>query len=183
MLENAGIPFIREPANIDEHKIKTEERSKGSSGKQTALALAEAKARHLSAHRPDAVVVGADQILECEGDWFDKPVDRTEALQTLRKLRDRTHLLISAVAVMRDGLCLWRHVDTACLTMRPFTDEFLRHYLDETDDGILASVGAYRIEGMGIQLFSHIEGDHFTILGMPLLPLLDFLRRDRLLEG
>jgi septum formation protein len=121
--------------------------------------------------------------LECQGDWFDKPADRTEALQTLRKLRNRTHRLVSAVAATRDGLCLWRHVDRARLTMRPFTDEFLHHYLDETGDEVLASVGAYRIEGMGIQLFAHIEGDHFTILGMPLLPLLGFLRRDQLLAG
>jgi septum formation protein len=183
MLEKAGISFIREPANINEHKIKEQQRTQGSSGEQTALTLAEAKARHVSIRRPGDLVIGADQILECQGDWFDKPADRTEALQTLRKLRNRTHLLVSAVAATRDGLCLWRHVERARLTMRPFTDEFLRHYLDESGDEILASVGAYRIEGMGIHLFSHIEGDHFTILGMPLLPLLDFLRRDHLLAG
>ena len=181
MLEKAGISFIREPANIDENEIKQEHQSRGSSDEQTALALAETKARHVSMRRRGDLVIGADQILECQGDWLRKPADRKEALQTLRKLRNRTHLLVSAVAATRDGICLWRHVDRARLTMRPFTDEFLRLYLNETGDEVLASVGAYRIEGLGIQLFSQIEGDHFTILGMPLLPLLDFLRRDHLL--
>lgn len=183
MLEKAGISFIHEPANIDENTIKEEGRSKGYSGKQTALALAEEKARHVSLKRPDALVIGSDQILECQGYWFDKPTSRVEAFETLQKLRDRSHTLISAVVVTRDDTCFWRFVDTARLTMRPFSDEFLRRYLDKADDGILESVGAYRIEGMGIQLFSHIEGDHFTILGMPLLPLLEFLRGDRILES
>lgn len=183
MLEKAGVSFTCVPADIDENMMKAEGRSQGSSGEQTALALSEDKARHISSSRSGSLVIGSDQILECEGQWFDKPANRTEAARTLRALRDRSHVLISAVTVTRDDMCLWRYVDTARLTMRPFSDEFLRHYLDKAGDGILASVGAYRIEGMGIQLFSHIEGDHFTILGMPLLPLLEFLRQNHVIEN
>ena len=183
MLRRAGVRFVVEPANIDESKVKDEQRYRGSSSEETALALAVAKARHMSTRQPGAFVIGADQILECEGEWFSKPANRQEASQTLKKLRDRTHNLVSAVAVTRDETCLWHSVDTARLTMRPFTDDFLQRYLDETDDEILGSVGAYRIEGMGVQLFSHIEGDHFTVLGMPFLPLLEFLRRSHMLAS
>lgn len=183
MLEGADVSFLRDPADIDESSVKAEEQSRGSSSEETALTLAEAKARHVSAHRPGMFVIGADQILECQGEWFQKPANRSEASQTLKKLRDRSHTLFSAVVVVRDNRCLWQFVDSARLTMRPFSDDFLRLYLETTDDGILGSVGAYRIEGMGIQLFSHIEGNHFTILGMPLLPLLEFLRRIDALES
>ena len=182
MLENAGVPFVREPADIDEDAIKAEHRSRGASGKETALALAEGKARHLSSRHPGVLVVGADQILECQGAWFDKPANRAEAAQTLRALRDRVHVLTSAVTVVRDDTCLWRFADTASLTMRPFSEAFLRRYVEQAGEAFLEFVGAYRIEGTGIQLFSHIEGDHFTILGMPLLPLLDFLRRNGFIQ-
>ncbi len=132
--------------------------------------------------RRGGIVIGADQILECNNDWFDKPNNQEQATETLQKLRDRSHILVSAVVVARDEACPWRFVDTARLTMRPFSDVFLRRYIDQAGDEILASVGAYRIEGMGIQLFSRLEGDCFTILGMPLLPLLDFLRQNGFLE-
>lgn len=183
MLQNAGLCFSCEPAGIDEHHIKAEQRSKGSSGEQTALTLAEAKAGYASKRRPNDLVIGGDQILEFQGDWLTKPANRTEASQTLKRLRGGAHRLISAVAVTHNGSCLWRYVDTARLTMRPFSDAFLVRYLDATGDDALTSVGAYRIEGLGIHLFSHTDGDHFTILGMPLLPLLEFLRRVNLLGG
>jgi len=183
MLEKAGVSFIREPATIDESQIKAEITSNGSDSRQTALALAEAKARDVAIRRPDVMVIGSDQILECDGKWFDKPATRTDAMRTLQKLRARNHMLVSAVAVITNGSCLWQFVDVAHLTMRPFSDEFLHRYMDKAGDGILESVGAYRIEGMGIQLFSRIKGDHFTVLGMPLLPLLDFLRRRHVLES
>lgn len=182
MLEHAGVPFVREPADIDERRVKSENRSNGSNASQTALALAEEKARHVANGRRGGLVIGSDQILECDDVWFDKPTGRAEAMETLRKLRGRSHMLVSAVSVVRDNRCLWRCVDVARLTMRPFTDDFLRRYLNEAGASILESVGAYRVEGTGIQLFSRIDGDHFTVLGMPLLPLLDFLRREKALE-
>lgn len=183
MLKKAGISFIRQPATVDESQTKAQERSKGSNGEQTALALAEEKARDVAMCHRSTIVIGSDQILECDGAWFDKPANRTEAMRTLQKLRNRSHTLISAVAVIEDESCLWGFVDVARLTMRPFSDEFLHRYLDEAGDGLLESVGAYRIEEMGIQLFSRIEGDHFTILGMPLVPLLGFLRQRHILQS
>lgn len=144
-----------------------------------ALALADSKARAVAARRPGALVIGADQILECEGRWFDKPSTVAEAARHLRALRGRTHRLICAVVVVRDGERLWRHVAEARLTMRRFSDRFLDDYLASGGPAVLESVGAYRLEGLGAQLFETIEGDYFTILGLPLLPLLDFLRGER----
>ncbi len=144
----------------------------------TAATLAEAKALVVSQRHPGAFVVGADQILECDGEWFDKAVDYDDAVKTLKALRNRTHRLISAVVVVLDGVQVWQDVETASLTMRPFTDRFLRSYMDEIGSDILETVGAYRLEGVGVQLFSRIDGSFFTILGLPLLPLLEFLRRE-----
>lgn len=177
MLAHAGVSFVLEPSAIDEGPIKARCKSDGSSSGQTALALAAEKARKVAERRRAALVIGSDQILECDGDWFNKPASRAEAIRSLKVLRNRSHILVSAVTVMRDDMCLWRFVDSAKLTMRFFSDDFLRRYIDDGGDAILSSVGAYRIEGTGIQLFSRIEGDYFTVQGMPLLPLLDCLRR------
>ena len=130
----------------------------------------------VSTRRRNALVIGADQVLVLDGALFDKPVDRADAAATLRRLRGRRHELVSAVAVVLDGATIWRHAEAAHLTMRPFSDDFLDAYLDAVGEAAYASVGAYFLEGAGIQLFSEIEGDFFTILGLPLLPLLAFLR-------
>lgn len=176
ILTDAGVDHVCDPASIDEDGLKERHRQDGADVEAAAAALAEAKAREVSARHPGAIVIGADQILECDGQWFDKPADRDAAVATLRTLRGRTHRLISAAAAERDGEILWRHVETARLTMREFTEPFLRRYVDAAGDDILDSVGAYRLEGTGAQLFQRVEGDYFTILGLPLLPLLQFLR-------
>lgn len=129
-----------------------------------------------------ALVIGADQILASDKRWFEKPKDAADALATLQALRGRTHQLVTAVAVNRDGRHAWEAVAVARLTMRKFSDDFAAHYLEAAGPEALDSVGAYRLEGEGAQLFSVIEGDYFSILGLPLLPLFGYLREARVLE-
>lgn len=181
MLEQAGIRFFRDPASIDETELKATAKAGGLSVESAAMALAEAKALKISRRHPGALVIGADQILEHRGRWFEKATDIAEAKQTLKTLRAGTHALVSGVATACDGVILWRDVQTARLSMRAFSDGFLEDYLESVGDDVLGSVGCYRIERLGLQLFSKIEGDHFTILGMPLLPLLEFLRGEDIL--
>ncbi len=176
VLQAAGLAITVEPASLDEESVKASLRGNGADAATAAGTLADMKAAQVCRNHPGALVIGADQMLECEGVWFDKPADADGAREHLLKLRGRTHELISAVCVLRDAEALWRHTESASLTMRPFTTAFLEHYLEEEGDSVRDSVGAYRIEGIGAQLFSAIEGSHFTILGLPLLPLLDFLR-------
>ena len=182
MLEAAGVPAAVDPPSVDENAVKTAMRVRGLDAAETAEALAALKAQQVSGRRPGALVIGADQMLECDGAWFDKPADLAEARQTLLALRGRTHELVTAVCVVRDGLILWHHVARARLTMRPFGDRFLDSYLDRIGSAACDSVGAYQLEGLGAQLFSRIAGDHFTIVGLPLLPLLDFLRGHGVVE-
>lgn len=172
ILAGAGIEHVRDPSGLDESEIKTQNRDPAIA----AGLLAEAKAAQVSERHPGALVIGADQILDLDGFWFDKPRSRGEAEAHLRKLRGLTHTLLSAVSVVRDGRPLWRHVGEARLTVREFGDAFLAAYLEQAGPDILDSVGAYRLEGLGSQLFSEIKGDYFTVLGLPLLPLLAFLR-------
>lgn len=122
-------------------------------------------------------------MLECDGAWFDKPADRAEAKAHLQALRGRKHRLVSGVVALMNGQRQWHHVDVATLTMRDFSDAFIDRYLDAMGDAVLTSVGAYQLEGLGSQLFNRIEGDYFTILGMPLLPVLDYLRQRRILAS
>jgi septum formation protein len=178
LLQGAGIEFVRDPASIDENAIKAAARERNSAVTATATALAEAKAMVVSKRHPGAFAVGADQILECDGEWFDKAADLDDAVKILEMLRNRTHRLVSAVVVVIDGVRVWQNVETARLTMRSFTDSFLRSYMEEMGLGALETVGAYRLEGVGVQLFSRIDGSFFTILGLPLLPLLEFLRHE-----
>lgn len=173
------MPVVRDPADIDESAVKE---TTAGEVESVALRLAEAKALAVCGRHPGAFVVGADQILELDGRRFDKPADRAEAARHLRALRGRTHRLISAVATARDGVVLWRHVDTARLTMRAFDDAFLERYLDAAGDAIFGCVGAYRLEGVGAQLFETVDGAYFTVLGLPLLPLLEHLRHEAILE-
>lgn len=176
MLERAGIRCEINAARIDEEEYRSSMRAAGAPVSAVVEKLAELKARRVARHHPEAVVIGADQILDCDGVWFDKPADLDRARADLVALRGRTHELLSCACVVQDERRLWHHIDSAKLTMRDFTDEFLDAYLAMVGDDVLASVGAYQIEGLGAQLFSKIEGDHFTILGLPLLPLLAYLR-------
>lgn len=176
MLTDAGVPFAVDVPRVDEDGIKAALRAEGAPPGDVAEALAELKAGRVTEKHPGALVVGCDQMLACEGAWYDKPADRAAARDQLLALRGRTHELISCAVVVRDGQRLWHHIDRARLTMRPFTDAFLDEYLDRAGDDVLHSVGAYQLEGLGAQLFSRVQGDYFTILGMPLLPLLDFVR-------
>ena len=176
LLRAAGVAFEAIPAHIDEESVKINVKAKGATAAQCAETLAEFKAVHVSEQHPAALVIGADQMLECEGTWFDKPADLAHARRHLATLRGKTHVLPTAVTVALGGACVWRHVALPRLTMRGFSDSFIEGYLRAAGDDVLTSVGAYQLEGPGAQLFSNIEGDFFTILGLPLLELLGFLR-------
>ena len=176
MLRAAGLRFTVERPAVDEEETKRSLRAAKASASDIAEALAEMKAQRVSGRHAGAYVVGADQVLECDGETFDKPETAAEALDQLRRLQGKRHELISAAVVVRDRQRLWHHIDRAALTMRPCSDAFLRRYVKAMGESALSSVGAYQIEGLGAQLFSTTRGDHFTILGLPLLPLLGFLR-------
>ena len=145
-------------------------------------ALALLKAQQVSRRFPDTLVIGADQMLECEGTRFDKPQDLDQARVQLGQLRGRAHDLVGCVIVVKDGARLWHHPSRVTLEMRPFSDSFLDSYLAAVGEAALKSVGAYQLEGLGAQLFARIKGDYFAILGLSLLPLLDFLRTHEVLE-
>ncbi len=179
ILEDARVPFAHEPSGVDEGALKAELYSRPP--REIARALALAKAQAVSARRPDALVLGADQVLETDGQLFDKPRDKSEARAQLVRLRGRPHRLVNGLALVRQGRGCWQYDDEARLWMRDFDDAFLDTYLAGAGPEILESVGAYRLEGGGAQLFARIEGDFFSILGLPLLPLLDALRREGML--
>lgn len=182
LLENAGVSITIDPAIVDEDEIKRAMKADGASASETAERLAESKALRVSARHRGALVFGADQMLECDGAWFDKPTDRDQAAAHLTALAGRTHHLISAVVCVRDGARLWHHVETASLTMRPLSKAFITRYLDAVGASALSSVGAYQLEGLGAQLFARIDGDYFTVLGLPLLAVLAFLREHGVIE-
>ena len=176
MLTAAGLDCAIDPAAIDEADMKQMAQAVGATAVDCALQLAELKARVVSDRHPDALVIGADQILVADGIWFDKPADPMSARRQLEALRGRTHELATAVCVVRNGDRLWQARCRPRLTMRRFSDAFLDAYLAAEGSAVLCSVGAYRLEARGIQLFLHIDGDHFAILGLPLVELLGFLR-------
>ncbi len=178
LLANAGLEFTAVTADIDERGIQAA--SKLSSPREIALLLAREKAKAVSAHHPGSYVIGADQTLALGMRLFNKPAGRGQAMVQLRDLAGSSHELNSAVAVAHDGKIVFEDVSVARMTMREMTDVELSAYLDAAGDVVTTSVGAYQLEGLGVHLFERIEGDHFTILGLPLLPLLAFLRRERL---
>ena len=175
MLENAGIPIESAPADIDERGI--EARSGAADPARVATMLAREKANHVAAANAGRIVLGADQVLTCEGRRLSKPRDIAAARDQLRFLAGRTHELTSAAALVRDGVILFETADVAHLTMRAFSAPFLESYIHDVGLAVTASVGGYQLESFGIQLFERIGGDYFTILGLPMLPLLAFFRR------
>ena len=183
LLENAGVQVVTQAAHVDEDADKETLKAEGASAVQVAETLAELKAVRVSAKYPGAFVIGGDQTLDCEGRWFDKPADLDEARAHMQALRGRTHRLNAAVCVVRDGQRLWHLNDPAEMTMRDFTDDFLDHYMEITGPEICESVGGYRLEGPGAQLFTAVKGDYFTVLGLPLLPLLGFLRANGVVKA
>lgn len=176
LLRAAGVPIVVEAAVIDEAEVKASLRAAAIAADAAAQTLAQLKAHRVSRRHAGALVIGADQVLECGGVTFDKPADLADARRHLLSLRGRRHELLSAAVLMRDGERLWDHLGRASLTMRNFSEAFLDGYLQSAGDAVLSSVGGYQLEGPGAQLFASIEGDYFTILGLPLLPVLDILR-------
>ena len=176
LLRAAGVDFTIEPAAIDESRMKHGAQRGGDSAIDCACALAAEKAKAISRRHPEALVIGADQILVLGEEWFDKPADMAEACAQLRALRGRTHRLATAAVVTRGEALLWHAVCAPEMQMRRFSDAFLEAYVAAEGEALLGSVGAYRLEGRGVQLFSRITGDHFAVLGLPLVELLGFLR-------
>ncbi|SDB64723.1 Maf family protein [Belnapia rosea] len=183
VLAAAGLRFEAEAAAVDEAAIKEGAQAEGIPAGEAAMLLAEAKAARIARRHPGALVIGADQMLVCEGRWFDKPPDMATAQAQLLALRGRPHELMTAMVCWRGGQRIWQHLARPRLVMREFSEAFLDAYLAAEGEAVLGSVGAYRLEGPGIQLFASVEGEHSAILGLPLLPLLGFLRQHGLLIG
>ena len=188
LLERAGIAFEALPAAVDEAALKEACQAEAIPPEDAAIILAEAKAERVARRVPDALVIGCDQLLVCRMEdgtdrWFDKPADMTAARAQLQALRGKTHQLVTATVAWRKGARIWQDITSPRLTMRAFSDAFLDHYLAAEGEALLASVGGYRVEALGIHLFSRIEGEHSAILGLPMVPLLGFLRGHGVVEG
>ncbi|WP_317215419.1 Maf family protein [Gluconobacter sp. GP1] len=182
LLEESGLIIQVRPVDLDEEALRQQCESERKSLGDTALALADAKARLAADVSPDtSLIIAADQILDLDGTAFAKPQDLSEAKTHLKYLRNRTHILQTAVVLYRGTQKIWETLATPQMTMRPFSDEFLEFYLEEEGDRILSCVGAYRLEGLGIQLFSKILGDQDAILGLPRLSLLEKLRQENVI--
>jgi septum formation protein len=175
ILEGAGLKFSIQPADIDEDGITATLKEQGFSTRHIALDLSEKKAQAVAAKNPDALVIGCDQVLELEGKALSKAKDKESAKKKLRLLSGKTHNLISAVSIVQGQTTFWQHEDEAQLTMHAFNEEFLESYVQRAGPALTRAVGAYEIESAGAWLFSEVRGDYFTILGLPLLPLLSYL--------
>ena len=178
MLRDAGVGFEVLVPQVDEEAVRESLLAEGADGRAVADALAELKATRISARVPGALVLGADQVLVCDGRLFSKAASRDAARDILRSLRGKRHQLISAAVLAKAGGPVWRTIDTADLWMRDFSDAVLDAYLERAGEAVLGSVGCYHIEGEGVQLFARVAGDQFTIRGLPLLPLLGALREN-----
>ena len=176
LLENAGIKVTCIAANVDEDEVKESLKLEGASAVMVAETLAELKAQSISRKHPGKMIIGADQTLDCEGRWFDKPVSMDEVRENLRFFRGKTHRLNAGICVVKDGQRLWHLNDPAEMKVRQFSEEWLEWYIKTAGPEICESVGGYRLEGPGAQLFDAVRGDYFTVLGLPLLPLMQFLR-------
>lgn len=183
ILENAGIEFTAEGADVDERMVEKPLLASGATPEDIAIVLAEAKALDVSARHADAYVIGCDQTLSLGDEILHKSADMEDARRKLLSLSGKTHHLNSAIVIVRNGETIWRHVCVASMTMRELTPGFIGRYLAAVGETVLGSVGAYAIEGRGIQLFDKVDGDHFTIIGLPLLPLLAELRSIGEIDG
>ncbi|MBN8905143.1 MAG: Maf family protein [Rhodospirillales bacterium] len=183
LLEAAGLRVTIHPASVDEGAIKRACQEGGDPPDIAALRLATAKASDVAAAFPAAMVIGADQLLVCDGVWFDKPGSPEALRAQLRRLRGQRHTLVTAVVVWQAGRAVWSHVAAPTLQMRSFSDTFLETYCQMEGDAVLSCVGGYRLEGPGVHLFAQVDGEHSAILGLPLLPLLAFLRETGVLLG
>ncbi|WP_019645089.1 Maf family protein [Novispirillum itersonii] len=183
MLESAGLTPKSVPPAVDEAEIKSALWAEQAPVEEAAVVLAEMKASRVARRFPEALVLGADQMLECDGVWFDKPESRAAARDQLLALSGKTHRLISAAVVIHKGERIWHQVAEARMAMRPLSEPFIDWYLDQVGDAVQSTVGCYQIEGLGVQLFNRVQGDHFVIRGLPLLPLLDFLRQWKVVQA
>lgn len=183
LLAAAGVAVETMAAHIDEAEVKQAARAEAASAEDTALLLASLKAERIARRHPEALVIGADQMLVCDGAWFDKPPDMEAARAQLLALRGRAHTLVTAVLCQRGGQRIWQHLAKPRLVMRDFSETFLDQYLAQEGEILTTTVGAYRIEGLGLQLFDRIEGEHSEIVGLPMLPLLGFLRQHGMLPA
>lgn len=176
MLEQAGLAFSVDVPNIDEAGIKAAMKAQAATAGDVALALAEFKGQRIAARHLQSYIIAADQMLVLDDLWFDKARDRADAARQLEMLSGKSHRLVSAVMVFHQGQRIWHSLDEATLTLRPLSAGFIDSYLERAGAAALGNVGCYAIEGLGAQLFERVEGDFFTIQGLPLLPLLSFLR-------
>lgn len=177
LLAAAGVAVETMPAHVDEADVKQAARAEGASAEDTALLLASLKAERIARRHPEALVIGGDQMLVCEGTWFDKPPDMAAARAQLLALRGKAHTLVTAVLCQRGDQRVWQHIARPRLVMRDFSEAFLDQYLALEGEVLTTTVGAYRVEGPGLQLFDRIEGEHSEIVGLPMLALLGFLRQ------
>ncbi len=176
LLLGAGVAINVETSPVDEPSIMAALLQENAKPRDIADTLAEYKGRRVAIKNPDKIVISADQVLVCEGQVYSKPDTQEQAMKQLQQLRGKGHQLLSAVVIFEDGAPVWRHIGRAQLVMRDFSDAFLAEYVQKIGDDILTTVGCYKLESLGVQLFSQVQGDYFTILGLPLIEVLGFLR-------